>query len=107
MSLQQTNQIDAIGIDGDTDFVMMYIFDCMDWTDEYPHLQLLQDKVYQYLDCIESGEIDEVYPAAKGMDPAIHVIFKEQIPENARKALASLCEVAKDEGIPLGWEVTE
>ncbi|WP_259666247.1 DUF6572 domain-containing protein [Rhizobium lentis] len=77
MSLDQTNVVDAIGVDDATGELVLTITDHLEWTvrvDE--HLLLLQEKLKSYLRFVESGEMLEVYPDAKGRAVLIDVVCK-------------------------------
>jgi hypothetical protein len=74
MSLEQTDVIDYISVGKKTGVVNLTLVDPMDWTDENRHLTLLQDKLNAYLRFIESGEIEQSYPAAVGRKRSINVV---------------------------------
>ena len=77
MSVDQTNVVDAIGIDNVTGEVVLTISDHLEWTGcDNDHLFLLQEKLNTYLSFIESGEIFESYPAAKAASLLIDVVGK-------------------------------
>jgi len=81
MSLEQTNTVDAIGIEKGTENVILTITDSLDWSSEHDHLLLLQEKLNAYLCFVESGEIKETYPQAHGRSVVIQVITQYPIPE--------------------------
>jgi hypothetical protein len=66
MSLDQPNKVDAIGLEKGTDQTVLTIADSWDWTDEPKHLIALQAKLNSYLEFIESGQVWDEYPTAKG-----------------------------------------
>ena len=65
MSIEQTNVVDAIGLEG-KDMVVLTIIDAFEWDKTKKHLLLLQDKINAYLRFIESGEILVSYPESRG-----------------------------------------
>ena len=65
MSVEQTDKIDFIGSDKESNSIILTISDHLDWEDSERHLLLLQEKLNNYLAFCESGEILEVYPQAK------------------------------------------
>jgi hypothetical protein len=74
MSVEQTDVVDVIGINGDD--VILTISDHLDWDDEPNHLMSLQAKLNSYLSFIESGELLTVCPAAVGKAPVIQVVAR-------------------------------
>lgn len=77
MSIEQVNVVDAIGVDERTGNVVLTIMDQLDWSsNEEEHLFLLQEKINTYLAFVESGEILESYPEAKGRRVVIDVVGK-------------------------------
>ena len=71
MSIEQIEVIDAIGIDKETDEVVLTISDHLPWDDE--HMFLLQDKLNTYLEFIESEQLNDVYPEALNRSVRINI----------------------------------
>jgi hypothetical protein len=71
MSVEQRMVVDAIGttLSGRC---QLTIFDHLPW-DDPKHLQMLQDKINDYLDFIQSGQLFESRPDARGR--ALGTIF--------------------------------
>lgn len=76
MAISDKDKIDSIGIDSGFGNVILTINDDLPWTNEYEHLNILQDKINSYLELIDSGEIYEKYPKAKGKRIEIVINFK-------------------------------
>ena len=76
MSINDSDRIDIIGVDAATGEVILTIADHLDWSDEYAHLIALQKKLNTYISFIESGEIVEQYPNARGRRLVIDLAFK-------------------------------
>jgi hypothetical protein len=76
LTVEDTQRIDIIGVDGKSGDVVLTIADHLDWSDEYDHLKALQEKLNTYLAFIESGQMNESYPSAQGRKPVIDVVFK-------------------------------
>ena len=76
MSIEQRKVVDAIGTDNADGHVSLTITDHLPWLPDNEHLLLLQAKLNDYLDFIESGEIHDSYPAARGRELEIRVICK-------------------------------
>lgn len=75
MSVEQTDVVDAIGIDDDSGEVVLTISDHLEWSSD-EHLLQLQEKLNTYLSFVESGEILSSYPDAKGRNVLISVVCK-------------------------------
>lgn len=105
MSIENVKEIDAIGIDNTTGYATLAIIDSTDWQDEHQHLVLLQEKINIYLSFIESGEIYESYPNAKGRDVEIKIYFKNNITNNCEQFLAQAADVIKGAGFVLNYEI--
>ncbi len=74
MTIEDTDKIDHINIEHATGKVLLVISDHLPWDiDEGRHLELLQAKVYRYLDAIESGELHRRFPQTLGRQFAIAI----------------------------------
>lgn len=98
MALEQTNVIDSIGIDNQTDRVVLSIIDGFDWQDEETHLCLLQEKINTYLAFLEGGEIYSSYPEAGGRKFEIQVLAQYDFPPTGNEFLAAAKEVIEAAG---------
>ena len=83
MALRYTKVVDAVGIHKKTDEAVLTLVDEADWVDEQQHLRMLQDKLNAYIRFIESGELYEKYPHAKGHPLAIEVVGRHPLPAAA------------------------
>lgn len=77
MSIVETKVVDIIAVpEWEPDNVVLVITDHLEWGDkaqEGEHLLLLQEKINTYIAFIESGELLESYPPAKGKNPKIRI----------------------------------
>lgn len=105
MSVENTNVVDAIGVERDSGKVILTISDHLDWNNEHQHLTVLQDKINTYLRLIESGELDTTYPDARGRARVIDVVTKHEPSSGAREFLRKAGEVLKAAGIELRTRV--
>ncbi|MGE5329368.1 MAG: DUF6572 domain-containing protein [Deltaproteobacteria bacterium] len=105
MSLEKINEVDAIGIDNQTEAVVLSIIDDLDWEEEKNHLILLQEKINVYLSFIESGEIFEVYPDAKDRNIEIKIFTGYEFPEIGIEFLNKALEIVEEAGFKLSWKV--
>jgi len=79
MGLHQPHVIDAASISA-AGCAVLNILDSWDWTDEAQHLGALDDKLRTYLGSIQSGEILESYPPARGR--TIEILWITKYPLN-------------------------
>lgn len=101
MTIEQTNKVDVISINPDTEAVVMTISDHLDWSDKASHLLLLQEKINSYLAFVESGEIFVSYPKAKGRPIVIDVVFQHDIDAEGLDFLNLATEVVRGAGFQL------
>jgi len=87
MTLTAVREIDAVGVDRQTGKVVLTVVDDLGWGDDDHHLVLLQSKLNVYLRSIESGELEDAYPDAKGRPVQILILAREQPPAQARHTL--------------------
>jgi hypothetical protein len=71
--------------------------------DEGRHLELLQAKVYRQLDVIESGEIAERVPFARGRPFAILIYSLFELSQDGRNLVSNLTHYLAGMGIELRW----
>src|SRR5579872_6231277 len=79
MSVDNPDVVDIIGIDP-AGRVVLTVSDHLDWIEAGPRLLILQDKINRYLAFVESGEILETYPKARGREVLINVVTKYDPP---------------------------
>ena len=104
-NIEDTNKIDALGIDKECDYVILKIFDHLNWEDEETHLITLQEKINTYLSAIESGEIYEIYPKAKNKIFLLSINFLETLTDNAHKFLFTVANILNDAGYKFEYQV--
>ena len=107
MSIEQPRVIDVIGVDKITDEVILTISDHLDWNNEHEHQLLLQEKINTYLAFIESGEILESYPNAKGRHPVISVRVLSSPTSEGLRFFARVKPIIENAGIGFHFEVAE
>jgi hypothetical protein len=73
MSPEQTNVVDAVGVEGGH-AVVLTIIDALEWDEKNEHLLLLQNKLNAYLRFIESGEILKSYPESRDKKIIISIV---------------------------------
>jgi len=104
MSINNPEVVDAIGIERDSDVVVLTICDHLDWYCAEEHLLALQDKINRYLGFVEN-ELLDAYPLAMGRSIRLDVLFKFQPTECATQFLIKARLVAEEYGVMLYWRV--
>jgi uncharacterized protein DUF6572 len=105
VTIEETDIVDAIGVESRSGKVILTIFDHLDWRDEKAHLVALENKVNTYLRFIESGELREAYPDAKKRNPVIDLVTRLELPKAGIDYLARIRRVLGDAGIGLRTRV--
>lgn len=105
MAIEQTNVVDAAGLDRETGEAVLTLIDALAWEDASAHLRLLQAKLETYLAFVESGEVFESYPAARGRAVRIDAIFRYAPTGDAAELLQRAKEVGAGLAVSLTWQV--
>lgn len=103
MSIEQTNVIDFVSINKENEAVLT-ISDHLELDEKNEHLHLLQEKINAYLRFIESGEIYESYPEAKGKKIIISVYAKYQPHKDGRMFISKMTQKSKEAGYEFRFE---
>ncbi|MDR2838508.1 MAG: hypothetical protein LBV49_08135 [Azonexus sp.] len=102
MSVDQTNVVDAIGIDNVTGDVIITITDHLGWSEnESEHLLLLQEKLNAYLIFIEGGQLLDTYPNAKGRAVLIDIVCKYPLSQRAQGFCDQVTQIIEGAGMKL------
>jgi hypothetical protein len=105
VGVENTKQVDIIGISKETGICTLTIVDSLEWCDENEHLLLLQEKINRYLSFIESGEIYTTYITSKGKDFEIIIRFKNSVPERWKSFLEQASQIVSDAGFVLNFSI--
>ena len=100
-TIEDVHKVDAISLDKETNDVVLNIFDHLDWSNEKMHITALQEKIMNYIKFVESKEIEQVFPDAKGKKIKICVVAKYSVTGNALKFIASITETVTNAGLSL------
>ena len=102
MSVDQTNVVDAIGVDNSTGDLVLTIMDHLEWIgNDNEHLLLLQEKLNTYLSFVESGDLLESYPNAKGRAVLIDVVCKYPPSQQAQGFYNQVTQIVEGVGMKL------
>ena len=107
MSLDISSTIDALSDDMDGAAVSLAIIDGWDWSDETKHLLALQSKLNAYFDFVQSGQIFEVRPEARGKKLRIDLLTKYKLPDKAGRFLQIAANAAKQLNIEIAHRVLQ
>ncbi len=105
MSIEQTDIVDIISTDRTNGQVVLTISDHLDWSNSTGHQLLLQAKLNRYLAFVESGEILQSYPDAKGRPVVFKLVLRFPPDEHARVFLAKVKQIVESAGFSWHDEV--
>jgi hypothetical protein len=94
MSLDNSNVVDAVGLEQQSDTVVLSIIDSWEWTDEKAHLVALQEKLNSYFGFVESGQVYESYPDAQGRALRIDIVGRYPLPAAGASFVDAASKVA-------------
>jgi HEPN domain-containing protein len=103
MTIEQTNVVDLIGHDEESNRINLVISDHLEWDDKNEKLLLLQEKINSYLAFLEGGEIYEHYPDAEYEGFVIELVSKYEPNEEAEKFLNLAKNTIIEAGFNLKW----
>ena len=103
MTIDQAKVIDLVSKDQIGNFVLT-ICDHFGWDNTGEHLALLQDKINAYLMFLESGEIYEKYPDAKGHRIEIEAMFVHKPNSEALSFLAKTRLIIENIGFSFRYD---
>ena len=94
MTIDETDVVDAIGVDAVSGKLVMTIADHLDWKEVPLHLEALRDKFNAYLRAIQDGDLVSSYPDAEGRSIVIELVSRVALPEVGLKFLEHVKETA-------------
>ena len=102
MSIDQIEVVDIIGVNNFSGEIVLTITDHLEWGDN-EHLLLLQDKLNTYLSFVESGEICQSYPNAKGRNVLISLVYKYPPDEEGINFLEQVTHIVEGAGMKFSF----
>jgi hypothetical protein len=105
VSVQDEGAVDVISIREQESTVVLTVSDHLDWSDTVQHQMILQTKLNRYLAFVESGELLERYPAAKGLAVRFAGVFKFKPDKEALEFLRQAKKVIESAGFSLETSV--
>lgn len=106
MSIQNINIIDGIALAKNKKGYILLITDHLDWNDQLSHLNLLQDKINNYLEFIENEQYKEIYPNENLKQAIIEIRFLYDIPDNCKNFLNVASSQIEQLGVNLRYIIT-
>ena len=106
MSLQQKEELDAMGLDENGNLQLLLI-DEMSWWNKKKHLQYLQDKINCYLEFIESKQFTKTYPDKEFSSFIIHISFLYKIPKKCSDFLEEVNRQLISYNISVTYEIED
>jgi hypothetical protein len=97
MSIEQANVIDLITSDTEDGHITLIISDGLEWGSQ-KHLIKLQNKLNSYLAFIQSGELLQKHPAAKGKRIHLDLVCRYEPDEDSKQFLQLCAEAIMDAG---------
>lgn len=77
LNIENTETIDSLAFEDNTNKLILCIWDGMDWRDEGKHILLLQSKLNNYIRYIDTKQYSEKYPNTNNIEIKIGFLFKE------------------------------
>jgi hypothetical protein len=103
MSVEQRQILDAIGTSKADGHIVLTIADHLPFDGDSARLRTLQDKLNDYLDFIESGELHKAYPAAAGQQIEISFRFLHCPDDGGRAFLDKAGRLIREAGVTLTY----
>ena len=105
VSVQDEGVVDIVSIREQDSTVVLTVSDHVDSSDTVQHQTLLQTKLNRYLAFVESGELLERYPAARGLAVRFAIVFKFKPDKEAVAFLRKVTNVIESAGFSLETSV--
>ena len=101
MAVTDKEKVDIVSIDKLSGEVKLTISDHLDWSDEFFHLQTLQEKINSYIEFIEGGQIYLDYPLSNGRKLVIQIVSKYDFTDLGKEFLEKAEPIVKSIGAEL------
>ncbi len=105
MTVENDKDVDIISTKKGEGTVVLTISDHLDWSDSTSHQLVIQKKLNTYLAFIESGELLDRYPTAKGLAVEIRIVFQHRPDRSAEAFLTKAKQIVDSAGFKLHTEV--
>lgn len=106
MSVVDNKTVDGAGLTDDKGIILL-ITDHLDWSDEYQHLVMLQEKINAYITFLEEKQYEEIYKEAEIAYGIIEIHFLHDLSDNAKKFLQAVQNQVAELGIKIQYCVSQ
>ena len=106
MSVVDNKTVDGAGLTDDKGIILL-ITDHVDWSDEYQHLVMLQEKINAYITFLEEKQYEEIYKEAEIAYGVIEIHFLHNLTDNAKKFLQAVQNQVTELGIKIQYCVSQ
>jgi hypothetical protein len=104
MSVDQPDVVDMVSI-SQAGEVALTVSDHLDWSNSIEHQTILQNKLNAYLAFVESGELIQQYPEARGRNVVLNVVFKHRPDRDGLVFMKRATRVIQSAGFRLQYEL--
>lgn len=107
MSVVDNKTVDGVALTDDKNGIILLITDHVDWSDEYRHLVVLQEKINVYITFFEEKQYEEIYKEEEIAYGVIEIHFLHNLTVNAEKFLQSVQNQVAELGIKIQYCVSQ
>lgn len=107
MSVVDNKMVDGVALTDDKNGIILLITDHVDWSDEYQHLIILQEKINVYITFLEEKQYEEIYKGKEIVYGVIEIHFLHNLTINAEKFLQSVQNQVAELGIKIQYSVSK
>ncbi|MGH9670815.1 MAG: DUF6572 domain-containing protein [Terriglobales bacterium] len=104
MSVEETGAVDIVSKDREGRIILT-ISDHLDWKHSDEHLTVLQEKISTYLRFLDSGEIFDKFPEARGRRILIQIMFHYKPEKGSAPFLETVKSRVESAGYGFRYEV--
>jgi hypothetical protein len=104
MTIEQADKVDGLGIDAEKGEVVLMISDHLEWVDQTTHFLKLDHKLGCYIDFVQSGQLCETMPQAKGMVTRIKLVHQFAPSVEAKSILDSITQQLSEMSVAFSYE---
>ncbi len=109
MTVENDQEIDFVAVNEEKREAYLIIVDQLPWDKPFEgeHLLLLQDKLNNYFEFVESGQLYEEFPKAVGCKLIIQLSGVHPLSQQAERFLQIIAEPSEEVGCELKFERVE
>ena len=107
MSVIDNKTVDGVALTDDKKGIILLITDHVDWSDEYQHLVMLQEKINVYITFLEEKQYEEIYKGEEISYGVIEIHFLHNLTVNAEKFLESVQDQISEIGVKIQYCISK